>query len=114
MVRSSAVDRLERILETERACLLAGDIGRLDSLAADRERLLGTLRDESPDRDTLERLRQLAERNASLARAAGEGIRDAVRRLEAIRKAAGPIGSYGADGSRSAIGPARPNFEHKA
>ena len=111
----------ERRLQTlETALGEIGDAlqsGRISDLPGLTDRLQRCLEDGEPGGTNdarLARLRAATARNATLASAAADGIRDALRRLAEIRAATGPIESYGADGSRANIGPGRPTFEHKA
>ncbi len=114
MTGLATLKRFEAALDKERQALLSGDFGMLAALAAERDGLLDGLAVGGHDRARLGALRDKALRNAELARAAREGMHAALSRLASIRNAAGPIGSYSADGSRSEIGSARPDFERKA
>lgn len=114
MVSKDALAQFEILLAREREYLVAGRFTELQHILESRDELLRQLTTEDMDPVTLDRIRDGARRNARLAEAAAAGIREATQRLEAIRKASGPIGSYGADGSSEQIGPARPHFERKA
>ena len=114
MGRDAQLSRIEALLTEERAVLLSGKLTALPDLAADRDRLLAEIAQGTGDRARLQRLRTLALRNTELARAARDGVQAAIARLSAIRAAAGPIGSYSADGARVHIGADRPAFERKA
>ena len=116
MTDNAVLQGFESLLSEEREALRAGRLDELQGFEARRKRLFaelpGATSGVSPDR--LETLRKGAQRNAELARAASEGVRDAIRRISEIRKATGPIGSYGADGERVEIGQPTPAVERKA
>ena len=116
MTDNAVLRGFQELLDDERDALRAGRLDELQGFEARRNRLMaelpGAVTGLSPDR--LETLRKGAQRNAELARAASEGVRDAIRRIGEIRKATGPIGSYGADGGRVEIGQPTPAVERKA
>ena len=88
-------DRLEACLMRERAALLAGDFAALARLEDEKSALVaaaGALDDR--------RIRDLADRNNVLLRAAGEGLKAAQARLADLRDAKHGFSTYGADGSR--------------
>lgn len=113
MAEESAARRLEALMKMERQALLAGKIDAITVFEEERGRLLAEV-SQTASADALHRLRGLAERNAGLAGAAAEGIRDAIRRLGEIRGAAGPIASYSASGKPARIGESAPTLERKA
>ena len=108
------IEELEDLLHKEKQALRSGNIGELFSIAASKEMLLEKLTHAQCDESSLQSLRQRLEHNASLANAAGRGLRDALKRLTALREASGPMTSYSRDGSGKLIGAPTPKWERKA
>lgn len=75
---------MERLLEEERALLLAGRIADLPGLA---ERKLSVLSGLGGGGGPPDRVREMAVNNAGLLEAAGRGIRTALRQIEEARGA---------------------------
>lgn len=100
------LDRVEALLEAERAALLAGRLDRLAPLLAEKERLarlLGRRPEGTPDR--LARLARIAARNQTLIEAALGGLRRAAARAAACRGCAGQLHTYDAQGARRSLVP---------
>lgn len=114
MPRDGTLDEAEDYLEREREILLSGRIEELERMEMQREAVFSTLARAHDDATRLTRLRTLAERNGALLEASADGIKQAMKRLSDLRKAAGPIGSYSASGGRCEIGSVNPQFERKA
>ena len=116
MSENTVLRDLETLLDDEREVLRAGRLEELRGLEERRRRVMvgvpEIIAEVAPER--LDALREQAQKNADLARAVSDGVRDAMRRLGDIRKASGPIGSYGADGAPVEIGQAQPAVERKA
>ncbi|MDU8942580.1 hypothetical protein [Ovoidimarina sediminis] len=112
MAQTGIIDALRANLEAEREALLTGRFGGLGDLAEEREALLGQL--QGTPAEALRDLKGNAERNRALQAAAADGIRDAMRRLQAMREAQGPIGGYTQTGDAMRIGTARTSVERKA
>lgn len=109
--RFAAIDRL---LDDERAALLAGDLAALPGLAERKEALARDLADSPPLGDALAVLRAKSERNAELLAAAAKGVRTVVRRIGEIRQANGPLRTYGRDGTQQTLGSAASSMEKRA
>ena len=112
MGRDAAIARIEALLDRERRALLAGRVGEVEALIAARTALFDSL-DRSADPAALGALARRVRENADLARAAADGLRDALRRISEIRAASGPISSYSAAGAPVRIGARPGSYEHK-
>lgn len=96
---------LEDLLDETRDAVVAGNLAALASLAPRVEALADSL--PPLDRQTSERLRQKAGRNALLLQAAAKGVRAAQGRLAEIT--AGPaLTTYDAKGRREVLAPLSP------
>lgn len=98
---NAAVKTLDRLLASEREMLLNGDLDALARITAEKEAVLPNMR--SLDPDTRARLKSEADRNHVLLGAAMRGLREAIRRINAIGSAATPMRTYTANGKRTAI-----------
>lgn len=105
---------VEIYLDREREILRTGQIGKLASLAEERERALATLDAAKGNGPLLQKLRSDVRRNNALMQAAASGLRAAIKRISDLRAATGPIGSYSAKGERLEIGASAPTVERKA
>lgn len=116
MQRNDPVAGLERLLEEERAALLGGDLARLPTLIAGKERLLLALEQATarPDATALDRLRERATANQALLDAALRGVRAARARLETARTGGPALSTYDARGKAESHAPARPSVERRA
>lgn len=109
-----AIEKIEELLEDERTALLSGDLAALDGIAQRKEALLEDLAWARPASDALKSLRRKAERNAELLEAATKGLRAAMRRVAEIRRANGPLRTYGQDGAEQTLGAQAGSFERRA
>ncbi|PKP85058.1 MAG: flagellar biosynthesis protein FlgN [Alphaproteobacteria bacterium HGW-Alphaproteobacteria-2] len=108
------LDRVEALLEDERAALLAGRLDRLAPLLAEKERLadlLGKAPAGRPDR--LARLARLAARNQALIEAALGGLRRAAARAAACRGGVRQLDTYDAQGARQSFAFGRTRLERR-
>lgn len=105
---------VESYLDRERRILRTGRITELATLAEDRERALAALDAVRGNGPVLQRLRSEVRRNNAMMESAASGLRAAIKRISDLRAAAGPIGSYSAQGERCEIGSTAPRFERKA
>lgn len=109
------LDRVEALLERERDALLSGTLDTLESIAAEKARLIAALASR-PGRDParLARLARQAAQNQTLLEAALGGLRRAAARIAA--HAAGPCGldTYDASGTRHSLPAGPPRHEHRA
>jgi hypothetical protein len=108
------IEEIEALLDDERTALLSGDLAALGDIAARKEALAAGLSATPLDGDTLKALRRKAERNAELIEAAMKGVRSVTRRVAEIRRANGPLKTYGQDGSQQTLGPGNGSFERRA
>jgi flagellar biosynthesis/type III secretory pathway chaperone len=115
MSRNDPIAALERLLERERAALLAGDLAQLPALIAGKERLLPALEHAArPEAAALDRLKARAEANQVLLDAALHGVRAARARLETARSGGPALSTYDARGKAESHAPARPSVERRA
>jgi hypothetical protein len=82
------------------AAILAADFGKLEQLSPALEEALDALKPQR-DRAFLELLQRKADRNAACAKAAGRGVRAAIRRLEEVRKNQTGLVTYDENGKRA-------------
>lgn len=99
-----ALDALEDLLDAERGVIRNGDLEGISRMADLKEALLRDVA-ATPDlpRAQLDRLRMKADRNQQLLQAAAQGVRAAMRRLDAIRRAQKPLNTYGPNGLREPL-----------
>ena len=108
MTMRDAEKKMERLLDTERALLLKGDVPGLERIATQKEKLLAqpiSLGDGT--------LRQKAERNQALLDATMRGIAAVRDRIATLRKGA-PGGTYSAFGERQSIARPAKRLEKRA
>lgn len=100
----TVIDALEDLMVAEQKMIRDGrlqDLGRIAPLKAE---LLGRLSDAGQyTPDDLGRLRDIAQVNAGLLEAAGNGLKSALRQIEDVKQAAIPA-TYTSDGGRTALG----------
>jgi flagellar biosynthesis/type III secretory pathway chaperone len=108
------IEDVDRLLDEERAALLAGDLAALAGIVDRKEELLRALADGQTSRPALAALRGKAERNAELLGAASRGVRTVLRRITEIREANGPLKTYGRDGTQQTLGSTTGSLEKRA
>jgi flagellar biosynthesis/type III secretory pathway chaperone len=113
-VHSDIETEIETLLEAERNALLLGDFAALSDLLARKQALVAELAASGVGASALRRLRAMAERNATLLEASMRGLRGASRRLSEIRRANGPLYTYGQDGAQQTLGTPAGSFERRA
>ncbi|MDA5095105.1 flagellar biosynthesis protein FlgN [Aliiroseovarius sp. KMU-50] len=111
---SDAATALNTLLDLERQYLLSGEIGILTSLAPEKERLMRLLPTTKQDTKHLKVLVKKITRNQSMLIAAGEGIRTASRRLEALRNQKSQLRTYDAGGQSHDLSHRTTSFEKRA
>jgi hypothetical protein len=114
MKSNLAIDRLEDYLEDERQAIRTAKLDRLFKLEKERKTVLDGLGTLNGDPVRLQKLRLRARRNGELMQAAASGIRSAIRRIEELQRATGPINSYSAEGKPRSIGTNNYTIERKA
>lgn len=75
---------LEAILDAERELVLSGDLSDLQQLAEEKEILSSKLQHLRGDEAALVRVRQKADRNAALMKAAENGIKSAMTLIKSL------------------------------
>ena len=101
---SKVIQQVEDVLVAERALLITGDFKALESLEADKEKVIAAIRPMSEkDLQELRHLRGLAEHNQQLFKQALKGIQDVSDRLESIRKVGETIDTYDHTGRRVSV-----------
>jgi hypothetical protein len=101
MRRADPTRRLLAVLTAEAEVIRHADFTQLEQLALEKTRLSDLLLRSRPGPGAapLERLRRQAERNATLLRAAQQGLRDAQARIEALAKGPAGLRTYDAAGA---------------
>ena len=101
-------DRIFRLLDEERACILAGRLADLAAIVSKREELIQTLAArlnmDPENQEMLLRMQQKLARNAALMRAAIDGMKAAGQRLGDIAQAQNQLSTYSSDGVLTNIG----------
>ena len=104
-------ERLRTVLEKERGALLSGALEQLPDLVECKERVFAEYAriGLACSKEEAEQLRALADGNAALLVAAGDGLRAARARMEERRRLARQLDTYNAEGVRQslAVGPAK-------
>jgi flagellar biosynthesis/type III secretory pathway chaperone len=108
------VGDVERVLDDERAALIAGDLPALAEIVERKEVLVRGLASGEIPRARLAGLKARAERNEELLGAAAKGVRTVIRRVAEIRDANGPLKTYGRDGTQQMLGSAASSLEKRA
>lgn len=114
MNAKTALEELENYLDTEREVIRAARLSELQTLEKTREVVLAQMEDLPNDTLRLQHVRKKARRNGELLQAAANGIRSAIRRIQELRRASGPISSYSAEGEPCSIGTNNCTIERKA
>ncbi|MGB7319051.1 MAG: flagellar biosynthesis protein FlgN [Planktotalea sp.] len=97
-------DKLEVLLEQERAFLLEGDLAGLGSLLPAKEKLVEMLLgDEGGNRHRIAPLEGKLQRNQLLLNGALDGIRAVATRLAALRQVRMALDTYDAQGRKQRV-----------
>lgn len=110
------IDRLDDLLEQERAALLEGDLEAITTLLETKERLIDALNTlteaERPEMDAVE---AKVRRNQALLDGALQGIRQVAARMAALRRVRRGLETYDASGTKTTIeGEAEYSVEKRA
>lgn len=98
------IHRLDRLLETERAALLQGDLEQISTLVATKEALIDDLnRLSDPASGDLAALQVKVLRNQALLDGALRGIRNVAARLVAFRRVRLALETYDREGHKQTI-----------
>jgi flagellar biosynthesis/type III secretory pathway chaperone len=105
MTASNAIiDRLDRLLDEERAILRSGRLEALADLLARKEAIVARLASAGAAVATNGELRCKIVRNQRLLEGALSGLGEVESRLEQVRESRRTLETYGSDGRRAAIG----------
>lgn len=110
----TAWDTLADLFDREREAILTGRFDILERLGAEKERLFRAVQRQSTDQERLAALQEKAARNQELLRAMERGVRSAASRIEALRKGAGHLNTYGADGQSHPLNAAERTLHRRA
>ncbi len=98
------VNRLDELLELERAALLQGELDKIPNLLEEKERLIDALNAVQPAQDSgLEELQLKVERNQVLLDGALQGIRKVAARMAAFRRIRRSLETYDETGRKRTI-----------
>lgn len=98
------LDRLDRLLEEERALLRAGHLQPLAELLARKEALVTQLAETGIDATQDTGLQTRIARNQKLLESAMAGLHEVASRLAEARDLRRTLETYGSDGRRAAVG----------
>ncbi len=112
----SEFEKLDALLEQERAFLLEGDLEGLGTLMPAKEKLVDLLLgDVQNNREKIRPLEGKLQRNQLLLDGALEGIRSVAARLAALRQVRSALDTYDAQGQKKRVEmEPSPNFEKRA
>jgi len=97
----TSVTTLHRLLENERAMLLAGNLEAVGDLLPEKEMLITSLNAKTTrDEPSLRALGEHVRRNQLLLESALDGIREVSNRMEALQKMRKGLATYGSDGMK--------------
>ena len=113
--RSTAVEALNDLLDAERQAILRGDLDPLVRIGPEKARLMQHLPGSTTDSAPVQRLREKAGRNQELLIAVARGVKNAVRRLDAMKTQDISLKTYDRSGTshRMASKP-QPSLEKRA
>ena len=98
------IDRLDDLLELERAALLEGDLEAITTLLENKERLIDALNDlTEAERPEMQVVEAKVLRNQALLDGALQGIRHVAARMAALRRVRRGLETYDAKGSKTTI-----------
>jgi hypothetical protein len=97
---------IDTLLDQMHAAILVADFAALGQLAAALEDALEMLK--HPDQHFLQQISRKAARNAACLKAAGRGVRAAMRRVAEVRQTAAGLVTYDGAGKRAEhVGPGK-------
>ena len=98
------INRLDELLELERAALLQGELDKIPNLLEEKERLIDALNAAQPEEESgLEELQLKVERNQVLLDGALQGIRKVAARMAAFRRIRRSLETYDETGRKRTI-----------
>jgi len=98
------INRLDDLLEQERAALLAGDLEAIATLLENKERLIDALNAlTEADRPEMGAVEAKVLRNQALLDGALQGIRHVAARMAALRRVRRGLETYDAKGTKTTI-----------
>ncbi|QUJ76284.1 flagellar biosynthesis protein FlgN [Sulfitobacter albidus] len=102
---SMLYERLEMLIERERASLLTGDLDTLGALLSEKELLIADVLQGSNGPELPGLLRDKMHRNQLLLKSAMEGINAVSARLAALQEVRATLGTYDAHGRKAGAAP---------
>lgn len=112
--RRNHINAFQELLKRERDLILTGDIVGVQRLSTEKTRLLARLGKSRLDAETLESLRDRAERNNRLLEASARGFKTVQEQLRQLDDAPASLKTYGSDGQRSPLRRGGPGVNKKA
>ncbi len=106
-------EALEVLLDKERRAILDGDFDVLRRMMAEKERLIAAAQSATPAQ-SVARLKQKAERNQNMLKAATQGIRAVSDHLAKAGQADKPLLTYSRSGQRQAHAARKSSMERRA
>ncbi|MGR3342305.1 MAG: hypothetical protein ACU0DI_03620 [Paracoccaceae bacterium] len=106
-------DALEDLLDKERVAILGGDFDVLRRMMTEKERLIGAAQRATPT-ESVARLKQKAERNQNMLKAATQGIRAVCDHLAKGGQPSKPLQTYSRSGQRQAHPERKSSMERRA
>ena len=94
--RKKAIDVVDELLQAQKTALLSGDLSALGQIVAPLERALHRLQTDRAAPNDLARVQAVAQRNATLLKAAQNGI--ATARAQIATRIPGGLSTYDAQG----------------
>ncbi len=98
------INRLDELLELERAALLKGNLEEIPILLGEKESLIDALNAQAPEQqNNLQDLQVKVERNQALLDSALQGIRKVAARMAAFRRIRRSLETYDESGRKHTI-----------
>lgn len=94
-------EKLEALLDKEKAILLDGRLDDLGHIARKKDVLINSRKLKTSNSNILSRIRQKADRNQLLLNAAISGLREVTTKLEALRIGPEKLNTYDQTGQRN-------------
>ena len=98
------INRLDELLELERAALLQGELDKIPALLEEKESLIDNLNENMPsEKAGLQELQIKVERNQALLNGALQGIRKVAARMAAFRRIRRSLETYDESGQKRTL-----------
>lgn len=119
--QQAIIDKLDQLLERERAALLGGDLERIGQHMEEKQELIDALnlmQTAQPgafEHSSMSRMKDKVERNQALLQGAMEGIRAVADRIAGLRKVRDGLETYDQSGRKTQFSTgAQTNVERRA